>query len=162
MLGLRPITGRTCRCCPGGGNTWTGSGVTAGCSDCHNKNHSNAHVGPFDYVAMLMDKAQAGTVSLLGQIRGTMSTPEKQVAMRKELAERVHEHMKAQNFSTCRGCHDVERMHNPKKPFVAKLHAGFGPKAEKPADCLMCHKKAGHDYDAGDKAFAEAQKTAAK
>ena len=138
----------------------TGSGVTAGCSDCHLKNHSNEHVGPFDYVALLIDKAQAGSVSLLGQIQGSMSTPEKQVAMRKELSERVHNHMKERIFATCRGCHDVERMHNPKKPFVAKLHAGFGPNAEKPADCLMCHKKAGHDYDAGDKAFFEAQKTA--
>ncbi|MFU0841518.1 MAG: Cytochrome c-type protein [Burkholderia sp.] len=123
----------------------TASGMTAGCSDCHLKYHSNEHVGPIDYVAMLWDKAKSGTSSFFGEVRGTMSTPEKQVAKRKELSEKVHKHMVDQNFSTCRGCHDLSRMYNPKKPAVAAFHKGF---IEKPADCLACHPTAGHNYAA--------------
>ena len=66
----------------------TGSGATAGCSDCHLLNHSNEHVGPLDYTALLFDKARAGSISLLGQIQGSLSTHEKQLEKRKEMAER--------------------------------------------------------------------------
>ena len=92
----------------------TGSGATAGCSDCHLKNHSNEHVGPIDYVALLLDKAHAGSVSLVGEIQGSMSTHEKQLAMREHLAQEVYDQMIDRNFSACRGCHDVEKMYDPK------------------------------------------------
>lgn len=124
----------------------TGSGVTAGCSDCHLKNHSNEHVGPIDYVALLLDKAHAGSVSLIGQIQGSLSTVEKQIDKRDEMAKAVREQMIERNFSACRGCHDVERMYNPKKPMVAAIHKQMGPNAKKPVDCLACHPKVGHDY----------------
>ena len=68
----------------------TASGATAGCSDCHLLNHSNEHVGPLDYTMLLLDKARAGTNSLIGEIQGSLSTPEKQVAKRKEMSEAVH------------------------------------------------------------------------
>ena len=67
----------------------TASGATAGCSDCHLLNHSNEHVGPLDYTMLLLDKATAGTHSLIGEIQGTLDTPEKQLAMRKEMGEAV-------------------------------------------------------------------------
>ena len=57
----------------------TGSGATAGCSDCHLLNHSNEHVGPLDYTALLFDKARAGSISLLGQNHCSLSTHEKQL-----------------------------------------------------------------------------------
>ena len=85
----------------------TGSGATAGCSDCHLLNHSNEHVGPLDYTALLFDKARAGSISLLGQIQGSLSTHEKQLEKRKEMAEAVHKQMIERNFSACRGCHDL-------------------------------------------------------
>ncbi len=136
----------------------TASGATAGCSDCHLKNHSNEHVGPIDYTALLLDKAHAGLTSLWGQVRGTMSTVENQIDMREELAESVHNQMIDRNFSACRGCHEVEKMYNPKKPFVAQLHKGMGPDAEKKADCLACHPTAGHNYKGlGKKELVEAQ-----
>ena len=49
-------------------------------------------------------------------------------------------------FSACRGCHDVERMYDPKKPLIGAIHKGMGPNAEKKVDCLACHPTAGHNY----------------
>ena len=121
----------------------TGSGATAGCSDCHLKNHSNEHVGPIDYVALLLDKAHAGSVSLVGEIQGSMSTHEKQLAMREHLAQEVYDQMIDRNFSACRGCHDVEKMYDPKRPMLAEIHRGFGPESEKK---VACHPTAGHNY----------------
>ena len=141
----------------------TASGATAGCSDCHLLNHSNEHVGPLDYTMLLLDKATAGTHSLIGEIQGTLDTPEKQLAMRKEMGEAVHKQMLERNYSTCRGCHDISRMNNPKKPFVAQMHMNFDRDPKKPADCLACHPKAGHDYAAADTEMAKAKlETAAK
>lgn len=122
----------------------TPSGATAGCSDCHLKNHSNEHVGPIDYVELLMYKAKAGSISLLGQIQGSLSTYEKQVEKREEMAKTVLEGMIADNFEACRGCHNVERMYNPNKPIVAQIHKGMGP--DKKVNCIACHKTAGHNY----------------
>ena len=124
----------------------TSSGVTAGCSDCHLKNESNHFAGPIDYTALLIDKAIAGSKSLFGEIRGTMSTPEKQIEKRPEMATAVHQQMIDRNFSACRGCHDVERMYDPKKPLIGAIHKGMGPNAEKKVDCLACHPTAGHNY----------------
>ena len=115
----------------------TASGVTAGCSDCHLKNESNHFVGPIDYTALLIDKAIAGSKSLFGEIRGTMSTPEKQIEKRPEMATAVHQQMIDRNFSACRGCHDVERMYDPKKPLIGAIHKGMGPNAEKKVDCRL-------------------------
>ena len=103
----------------------TASGVTAGCSDCHLKNESNHFAGPIDYTALLIDKAIAGSKSLFGEIRGTMSTPEKQIEKRPEMATAVHQQMIDRNFS---------------------IHKGMGPNAEKKVDCLACHPTAGHNY----------------
>ena len=50
------------------------------------------------------------------------------------------------NFSACRGCHDVEKMYDPKRPMLAEIHRGFGPESEKKVDCLACHPTAGHNY----------------
>lgn len=135
----------------------TASGATAGCSDCHLLNHSNPHVGPVDYTMLLLDKARAGTNSLIGEIQGSLSTPEKQLEKRKEMSEAVHKQMIERNFSACRGCHDISRMHNPKKPFIAKLHQNLDKDPKKPMDCLACHPKAGHDYAAADAELAKAK-----
>ncbi len=133
----------------------TSSGATAGCSDCHLLNHSNEHIGPVDYTAMLLDKARAGSISLIGQIQGSLSTPEKQIEKRKEMADAVHKQMLDRKFSACLGCHDLSRMNDPKKPMIGKMHQGMVKDPKKPVDCLMCHPKAGHDY-------TEEKKTAAK
>ncbi len=123
----------------------TPSGVTAGCSDCHLRYGSNHSVNGFQYVGMLAHKAQSGTVSLLGQIAGHLSTFEKQKELAPELSSSVHEWMKSTGFANCRACHDLSRMKNDKNPDVAAFHTVFAN--DNSADCLECHKTAGHKYD---------------
>ncbi len=123
----------------------TPTGVTAGCSDCHLKYHSNEHVGPVDYVLMLVDKVRAGSKSGWGEIRGTLNTVEKQINRRDEMAKEVHELFVERNFSMCLGCHDIEKMNDTKKPMISTMHKGM-VKDGKVADCLACHPTAGHDY----------------
>ena len=124
----------------------TASGATAGCSDCHLKNHSNEHVGPIDYVEMLMYKAKAGSISLFGQIQGSLSTPEKQIEKREEMAEAVQKWMVSVDYVTCRGCHDIGNMKvNPAKPMVAPMHKAFADQPK--TDCVACHSTAGHKYE---------------
>lgn len=123
----------------------TASGATAGCSDCHLKNESNHFAGPIDYTALLIDKAIAGSKSLFGEIAGHLSTPEKQIEMRQEMAEAVHAQMMDRNWAACRGCHDVNRMYDPKRPMLGEIHRHMGPEA-KNVDCLACHPTAGHNY----------------
>lgn len=50
-------------------------------------------------------------------------------------------------FRNCRGCHNLADMYNAKNPMVAKMHAGF---IDKPTNCIMCHKTAGHNYKMAD------------
>lgn len=126
----------------------TASGVTVGCTDCHLLNKFNEHNGPVDYTLMMIDKAKAGTNSLVGEIQGTLSTPEKQMVMRQILSSEVHEQMKERSYSTCRGCHDLSRMNNIQKPYVAELHRNLEQGVNKPVDCLACHPTAGHNYAA--------------
>ncbi len=121
------------------------TGVTAGCSDCHLKYHSNEHIGPIDYALMLVDKARAGSKSGWGEIRGTLNTVEKQIERRPELAKEVHELFLERNFSMCKGCHDLEKMYDPKKAVISTMHRNMG-KDGKVVDCLACHPTAGHDY----------------
>lgn len=123
------------------------SGMTAGCSDCHLKYHSNEHIGPIDYSLMLVDKCFSASSSAWGWVRGTMNTDEKQITIAPELSKKVHEHMIKQDFSTCRGCHDFSKMYDPKKPFVAQIHKNMTP--GKKVDCLACHPNVGHVYQPG-------------
>ena len=44
-------------------------------------------------------------------------------------------------------CHNLADMYNAKNPMVAKMHAGF---IDKPTNCIMCHKTAGHNYKMAD------------
>lgn len=121
----------------------TPSGVTAGCSDCHLKYHSDHEVGPVTYVAMLYNKVLDASSSAWGEVRDTMNTPQKQIDMRPILAKKVHEHMLHQGFSTCQGCHDFKKMYNPAKPIVANIHKNMEGKT---VDCLACHPNVGHVY----------------
>ncbi len=125
----------------------TKSGVTAGCTDCHLKNESKKHYTHLDTVGMLIHKAESGLSSLFGEIRGTMSTPEKQRAIQKELSEKYIAWLRENRYSTCLGCHELGKYKaDPKKPMVALLHNAMAK--EKKIDCLACHKTAGHDYAA--------------
>lgn len=128
-----------------GQHSKTASGFSAGCSDCHLK-YGNAHsINGFEYIGMLAHKATSGTKSFIGQVTGTLSTYDKQKKHAPELSKEVHEWMKSTGFANCRGCHDLSKMRNPKNPDVAAFHGIFAKDMK--ADCLECHKVAGHKYD---------------
>ena len=121
------------------------SGFEVGCVDCLLKYESVKSISQAQVVGLLWHKAVSGSTSLWGEIRGTMSTPEKQLAMRPELAKHVTDWMKSVNYVTCRGCHDLNNFKPSKdKPMVAQMHKAM---ANNPAtDCVACHTEAGHKY----------------
>jgi nitrate/TMAO reductase-like tetraheme cytochrome c subunit len=129
-----------------GQHAQTFSGAKAECVDCHLKYESVHSISQAQVVGLLWHKAVSGSNSLWGEIRGTLSTPEKQIEKREEMAEAVQKWMVSVDYVTCRGCHDVERMYDPKKPLIGAIHKGMGPNAEKKVDCLACHPTAGHNY----------------
>lgn len=59
----------------------TNVGFEVGCVDCHLKYESEKSISQAQVVGLLWHKAMSGSSSLWGEIRGTMSTPEKQKAM---------------------------------------------------------------------------------
>ncbi|MCI5851967.1 MAG: NapC/NirT family cytochrome c [Sutterellaceae bacterium] len=122
----------------------TPSGYTAGCSDCHLKYGSHHSINGFQYVGMLVHKAQSGSKSFFGQVAGHLNTFDKQKELAPELSKEVHEWMKSTGFANCRACHDLNKMKNAKNPDVATFHKVFANDMK--ADCLECHKTAGHDY----------------
>ena len=125
----------------------TPSGYTAGCSDCHLLNETNRPLTPVAYVELLFAKAKAGSISGFGELRGTLNTPQMWLEKRPELSKAVNDWMVSYNFRNCRGCHNLADMYNAKNPMVAKMHAGF---IDKPTNCIMCHKTAGHNYKMAD------------
>ena len=123
----------------------TKSGATATCVDCHLKYESEHSISQAQVVGLLINKAENGLSSLWGQIRGTMSTPEKQKAMQPELSKKYLAWMQETGFMTCKGCHNFEKMANPAKPVVAKMHQTMAKDPK--TNCIMCHKTAGHKYE---------------
>ncbi len=119
------------------------SGYSAGCSDCHLRHESTKSIGFFTYCGLLIAKCEAGLNSLLGEITGTFSTPEKWIKNRPESSKAVIDFMTSNDFDNCRGCHDLSKMYNSQKPIVMKAHAAF---VDKPTNCILCHKTAGHNY----------------
>ena len=133
----------------------TPTGVTAGCSDCHLLNETNHPLTPVAYTQLLFAKAEAGFVSLIGEIKGNYSTPEKWIERRKVTEKRVIDTMTGNNFKNCRRCHNLEEMYDAKKPMIAQFHKGF---IDKPTNCVQCHKTAGHNYKEVDAYIAENKK----
>ena len=137
-----------------GQHAQTFSGAKAECVDCHLKYESVHSISQAQVVGLLWHKAVSGSNSLWGEIRGTMSTPEKQKAMQNELSEKYLKWARSTGFQNCRGCHDLNNFKvNPAKPMVAPMHKMMADTPE--ADCIECHKTAGHDYEAIDKAEAK-------
>ena len=89
----------------------TNVGVEVGCVDCHLKYESEKSISQAQVVGLLWHKAMSGSASLWGEIRGTMSTPEKQKAMQNELSEKYLKWARSTGFQNCRGCHDLNLSH---------------------------------------------------
>ncbi len=110
------------------------SGVRAICSDCH---------VPKPWPAKLARKMRA-TNELFHWLAGTVDTPEKFEAKRRELAEHVWTTMKATDSRECRNCHSFTSMELAKqRPRARGKHEGAIAKNE---TCIDCHKGIAHKH----------------
>ena len=109
------------------------SGVRAVCSDCH---------VPHDWTYKMARKMQASK-EVWGWIFGTISTREKFLAKRKELAGREWQRMKANDSLECRNCHEFQAMDFTRQSRRgADAHSTQLAKGEK--TCIDCHKGIAH------------------
>jgi cytochrome c-type protein NapC len=109
------------------------SGVRATCPDCH---------VPHKWTDKIARKMQASK-EVWGKIFGTISTREKFVAMRRELAEHEWARLKANDSLECRNCHDFEYMDFTRQNARASTaHSTYLAAGEK--TCIDCHKGIAH------------------
>ena len=109
------------------------SGVRAKCSDCH---------VPHNWTDKMARKMQASK-DVWGKIFGTISTREKFLDKRLELAEHEWTRMKANDSLECRNCHSFESMDFTRQsPRAQNAHQRFLGTGEK--TCIDCHKGIAH------------------
>jgi cytochrome c-type protein NapC len=78
-----------------------------------------------------------------GHVFGSIDTREKFLALRKHLAEREGERMKANDSLECRNCHSAQSMDLTKQnPRAASAHERLMFTGEK--TCIDCHKGIAH------------------
>lgn len=109
------------------------SGVRATCSDCH---------VPHEWTYKIARKMQASK-EVWGKIFGTINTPEKFEAKRRELAEHEWARLKANDSLECRNCHDFDSMDFTRQSErAAAQHSTALASGEK--TCIDCHKGIAH------------------
>ena len=119
------------------------SGVRATCPDCH---------VPHNWTDKIGRKMQASK-EVWGKIFGTISTREKFVEKRLELARHEWARLTANNSLECRNCHDFESMDFTRQSARAQAqHSTALARAEK--TCIDCHKGIAHRLPAMGPAIA--------
>lgn len=109
------------------------SGVRASCPDCH---------VPHNWTDKIARKMQASK-EVWGKIFGTISTREKFLDKRLELAQHEWVRLKTNNSLECRNCHSMESMDLTKQSERAGImHSTFLFSGEK--TCIDCHKGIAH------------------
>ena len=109
------------------------SGVRASCPDCH---------VPHNWTDKIARKMQASK-EVWGKIFGTISTREKFLNMRLELAKHEWARLKANDSLECRNCHSSVAMDFTKQTRrAAEIHGRFLTTGEK--TCIDCHKGIAH------------------
>lgn len=109
------------------------SGVRAKCSDCH---------VPHNWTDKIGRKMQASK-EVWGKIFGTISTREKFLDKRLELAQHEWARFKANDSLECRNCHDYEYMDFTRQSRRARdMHSTYLANKEK--TCIDCHKGIAH------------------
>ncbi len=109
------------------------SGVRATCPDCH---------VPHEWTDKMARK-MAASKEVWGKIFGTISTREKFLDKRLELAQREWVRLKANNSLECRNCHDLDFMDFTRQSVrAAAAHERFLASGEK--TCIDCHKGIAH------------------
>jgi cytochrome c-type protein NapC len=114
------------------------SGVRATCPDCH---------VPHNWTNKIGRKIQASK-EVWGKIFGSISTREKFLDMRFELASHEWERLKANDSLECRNCHSAESMDLVRQSTrAADAHMRFLFTGEK--TCIDCHKGIAHKLPRG-------------
>lgn len=109
------------------------SGVRAMCSDCH---------VPHDWTYKIARKMQASK-EVWGAVFGTINTPEKFEAKRRQLAEHEWARLKANDSLECRNCHEFEAMDFTRQSERAAIQHGSAL-ATGEKTCIDCHKGIAH------------------
>jgi cytochrome c-type protein NapC len=110
------------------------SGVRASCPDCH---------VPHEWTEKIARKIQASK-EVWGKIFGTISTRQKFLNARLELAEHEWARLKANDSLECRNCHSSIAMDFTKQTQrAADIHSRFLVTGEK--TCIDCHKGIAHE-----------------
>ncbi len=113
------------------------SGVRATCPDCH---------VPHEWTDKIARKMQASK-EVWGKVFGTISTREKFLAKRLELARREWARLRSNDSLECRNCHDFDSMDfTLQSPRAAEQHERFLSDREK--TCIDCHKGIAHKLPA--------------
>ncbi|WP_409525417.1 NapC/NirT family cytochrome c [Nitrincola sp. MINF-07-Sa-05] len=109
------------------------SGVRATCSDCHVPHNWTHKVG----------RKMEASKEVWGWIFGTINTPEKFEAKRRELAEREWHRLKANDSLECRNCHEFNSMDFTRQnPRASREHSTALASGE--STCIDCHKGIAH------------------
>ena len=109
------------------------SGVRATCPDCH---------VPHDWTDKIARKMQASK-EVWGWVFGTVNTPEKFAAKRREMAEREWVRLATNDSLECRNCHGETFMDFTRQSTrAAEAHYAFLVNGDK--TCIDCHKGIAH------------------
>jgi cytochrome c-type protein NapC len=109
------------------------SGVRATCPDCH---------VPHQWTDKIARKMQASK-EVWGKVFGTISTREKFLDKRLELAQHEWARLKANDSLECRNCHAFDSMDFTRQsPRAAQIHERWLSGGEK--TCIDCHKGIAH------------------
>jgi cytochrome c-type protein NapC len=109
------------------------SGVRATCPDCH---------VPHNWTNKIARKTQASK-EVWGTIFRTISTREKFLTKRRELAEHEWARLKANDSLECRNCHNFDYMDfTLQRPRASKQHSTSLASGDK--TCIDCHKGIAH------------------
>jgi cytochrome c-type protein NapC len=109
------------------------SGVRASCPDCH---------VPHDRTEKIARKMKASK-EVWGKLFGTISTRQRSLDQRRELAEHEWSRLKANDSLECRNCHSAAAMDLSRQtPRSATLHRRYLLSGER--TCIDCHKGIAH------------------
>ncbi|MDO6687840.1 MULTISPECIES: pentaheme c-type cytochrome TorC [unclassified Agarivorans] len=109
------------------------SGVRATCPDCH---------VPHNWTDKIARKMQASK-EVYGKIFGTISTREKFLEKRGELAQHEWDRFTANNSLECKNCHDYNSMDFDSMSERAQVQMKMA--AERDQSCIDCHKGIAHE-----------------
>lgn len=109
-------------------------GIRAECVDCHQ---------PKDLVGKIWRKMGAGSDLYHHFITKKIDTPEKFEAHRLELAQKVWDRMKDENYKTCTTCHSYDAMDHAKQSAQAAKEMSLA--SQDNLACIDCHKGIAHE-----------------